>query len=280
VEGRRAECHAKDSGADQGGQVITVKLMGGAGNQLFQFAFGLAQATRLKTLLQVDTDRLGGTRPFCLRQWCLYAPVPTVSGLRPTILEQGMPYNQALVDSIKDGDVIQGYWQSEKYFESVSRLMRAMNQFALLSDRVKSLAEQIKNCNSVALHVRRGDYLNEPHKSFHGILTQDYYNDAINKVYESNSNLKFFLFSDDPVWVREHFNGENITVVQPGTEAGDIYLMSLCKHAIIANSSFSWWGAWLGDQQEGRTVIAPAKWFSDTSGEDYRDIVPERWIKI
>lgn len=262
--------------------MIVVKLMGGAGNQLFQFAFGSAQAKRLKTLMRVDTSYLGGNRPLCLRQeqWCLFAPIPVTAGLAPTIRERGMPYDQALVDSIKDGDVLLGYWQSEKYIKSVSGEMRAMNQFALLSDRTKVIAEQIRNCNSVALHVRRGDYLKEPHKSFHGVLGQDYYTDAINKMYDSNSNLKFFIFSDDPSWVCEHFNGENITIVQPGREAEDIYLMSLCKHAIIANSSFSWWGAWLGDQQEGRTVIAPAKWFTDEAKQDYSDIVPERWIKI
>jgi len=260
--------------------MITIILQGGMGNQMFQYAMGLAQARRLGTNLILDASRLGGKRPFNLGQWCLSSLVLT-QRQEPTVIEQGMPYNQGIVDSIKDGDVLQGYWQSERYFEGVkTELKQIFNPFAPFNESDALLMDKMENTNSIAVHVRRGDYLVEPHKSFHGVLSDFYYGDAITRIWDRvGLDSQFFIFSDDMEWVKKYINGQNIHYVAPGRESRDIYLMSRCKHAIIANSSFSWWGAWLGEGAPHRCVVAPNKWF-DQGQEDYSGIVPNRWERI
>jgi hypothetical protein len=262
--------------------MITSILMGGMGNQMYQYAMGLAQATRLGVPLQIDATRLGGNRPFSLTQWTLPS-LTTTTRLQPTVQEHGMAYNPYMFDVIKDEDVLQGYWQSEKWFANLPPdFLRNMFVPSFpLSERAEKLRAQITgHSDSCFIHVRRGDYLREPHKSFHGILSGDYYSEAVKQVYRDAPEAQFFLFSDDGEWLDNAGVLPCATRVKPGREAEDIYLMSLCKHAIIANSSFSWWGAWLGDKQPNRTVIAPQKWFTDEAKQDYSDIVPGRWIKI
>jgi hypothetical protein len=260
--------------------MITVKLMGGMGNQMFQYAFGLAQARRLWVGLQLDTTVLGGHRPYQLQQWGI--DVPLVERITPTIREQGMPYNPKLVEQIKNGDCLEGYWQSEKYFESIRINLRTVfSPKDGPSIRAEALYSDITKPNSVAVHIRRGDYLLEPHKSFHGVLGWEYYKAGMNYIRERVENPKFFFFSDEPEWVREHFYtdfslGEQI-VVESGLEAEDIYMMALCSHSIIANSSFSWWGGWLGNNQD-RIVIAPKKWFN--TDIDTSDLIPDRWVRL
>lgn len=252
--------------------MITIQLLGGHGNQLFQLAFGLAQAKRLGVKLQLNTSKLGGHRVYNLDQWQIQTPVVPYQ-IDPTVREQGMPYNPTLADSIKNGDVIQGYWQTEKYFESVEAELLALRPRVTAN----ALLENIFNImQPVAVHVRRGDYMREPHASFHGNLGMDYYREGMKYIYDRVRHAKFFIFSDDPQWARENFDG--CTIVEPSEEASDIQAMSFCKGGIItANSSFSWWGAWLG--KKDRIVVAPKNWFQ-SKDEDARDIVPERWVRI
>lgn len=255
--------------------MITIKLMGGMGNQMWQYAFGLAQARRLGVELQVDTSHLGGKRPLALNQWQI--ELNLVERQMPTITEQGMGYNQELVNRIKDGDVLQGYWQNEKYINSIEEDLR---EFVFVPRASINRSLKLLNSNSVAVHIRRGDYLQEPHKSFHGVLSLKYYLDAFTRIWDERGlDAQFFIFSDDTEWVKKEFGSERFIFMPSKLEAEDIYLMSLCKHAVIANSSFSWWGAWLGDGKENRIVIAPKKWF-DQANEDYSGIVPDRWVKI
>jgi glycosyl transferase family 11 len=251
--------------------MITMLLQGGHGNQLFQWAFGMAQAKRLGVKLQLNTSKLGGARPYSLNQWTA-EKIEVPYYVEPTVREQGMPYNPTLANSIKNGDVIQGYFQSEKYFTGIEADLVA------LRPRVtnNALLENIFNTfQPVAVHVRRGDYLREPHKSFHGNLGLDYYREAMRYVSNRVRRAKFFIFSDDPQWCRDRF--DTCTIVEPTEEASDIHSISLCKHSIIANSSFSWWGAYLG--KKDRVVVAPKNWFQSME-EDARDVVPERWTKI
>jgi len=261
--------------------MITTKLIGGMGNQMFQFMMGLAQANRLKTKLQLDVSLMGHARPFQLGQWRV--PINLCTPQVTTIHEQGMGYNQTLNYSVKDGDVLQGYWQSEKYFSDFERMevRKMFRPVGLPSERAKSLYNGLTDDGAVAVHVRRGDYLIEPHKSFHGVLGTEYYQKAFDYVKGRVLNPRFFVFSDDPEWCRTYFKGffDDIVVVEPGREAEDIHLMAHCKNAIIANSSFSWWGSWLGEWQKNRIVVAPEKWF-DQAKEDTKDIVPDRWVKL
>jgi hypothetical protein len=160
-----------------------------------------------------------------------------------------------------------------------------------MSEQSYEVARDIKlyGERSTFLHVRKTDYLEkgDPHTS----LGKDYYAAAIAKVREKCKDAKFFVFSDDPGWCRKEFpdfqvvdhnkpGGRYFGSDMPGKEHEDIWLMSLCRHGVIANSSFSWWGAWLGDEQEDRVVVAPRQWFGPKLAHlDTKDLVPERWTK-
>ncbi len=251
--------------------MITVKLMGGMGNQMFQYACGLSQATRLDTGLQLDTTLLGGKRKYVLDQWSLMEA--TCIGMTPTVHENGMQYNRDINERVKDGDCLHGYWQSKKYFEHVQGDLRK-----IFIPRHRPTLRLIPGGDSVAVHVRRDDYLVSPHKEFHGLLPMSYYESAMNHIRQRIDNPKFFIFSEDVEWARQNFTSPDVMIVPRGQEAEDIYLMSLCQHAITANSSFSWWGAFLGDHKTDRIVIAPSQWFQDAH-TDYTDIVPDRWLR-
>ena len=145
------------------------------------------------------------------------------------------------------------------------------------------MAAEIAACNAVSLHVRRGDYAADPVvTSMHGLCPLDYYDRAVEYVLGRVSDPAFFLFSDDPDWVREHLKlrGSVSVVDHNGPDSGseDLRLMSLCRHHIIANSTFSWWGAWL-DPRPDKLVIAPKRWFADES-LDTSDLLPAGWVKL
>lgn len=134
---------------------------------------------------------------------------------------------------------------------------------------------------SVCIHIRRGDYVENPHTNqVHGILPVEYYAKAIQMIRDSLNSPSFFIFSDDPKWLREQaiFKGMNIISNTKNKDWEEMYLMSQCSHHIIANSSFSWWGAWLAENPD-QIVIAPKKWFNDESFER-TDKIPDDWIRI
>jgi glycosyl transferase family 11 len=256
--------------------MITSVFMGGMGNTMFQLAVGLAQARRLNTTLQLDVSLLGGKRKYVLDQWNLPGDITTVTGVTPTVHENGMGYNRDINERVKDGDCLYGYWQSKKYFEKITAFIYA--SFIPKQYATPRAVEFYPTGNSVMLHVRRDDYLVSPHKEFHGLLSMSYYESAMSHIRGRVDNPKFFVFSEDVEWARQNFTSPDAVVVPRGQEAEDIYLMSLCQHAITANSSFSWWGAFLGDDQPNRIVIAPSQWFQD-SRTDYSDIVPDKWLR-
>ena len=145
------------------------------------------------------------------------------------------------------------------------------------------LMAKIESCHSVSLHVRRGDYASDPvFLAMHGLCPLDYYERAVKHVSERVSDPVFFLFSDDPDWVRANLNvhGTVEVVDQNGPDAGseDLRLMSRCRHHIVANSTFSWWGAWLNGGAP-KIVVAPQRWFADESMNAV-DLIPEAWVKL
>ena len=144
------------------------------------------------------------------------------------------------------------------------------------------LFEQIKNSNSVAVHVRRGDYVSKPkYRKILYVCRKKYYENALNFISERVENARFFVASDDPKWVRENFEGKNITFMEPSGHFEDFYLMSQCRHAVISNSTFSWWSAWLGEMRDhNRIIAAPDVWFTPQSKINFSDIIPNRWIKL
>ncbi len=177
---------------------------------------------------------------------------------------------------------LKGYWQSEQYFIDVGDLIRT--EFTLRDSPDKyscEIAAQIKHTTAVALHVRRTDYISNPraHK-YHGVCTLDYYYQCIQLVLEKHPRVHLFVFSDEPDWVENNLQIDNpMTIVsRPDKEHEDLWLMSLCEHFIIANSSYSWWGAWLS-RNPNKTVFAPRRWFSGKSIVN-RDLIPGNWQKV
>lgn len=179
---------------------------------------------------------------------------------------------------------IDGYWQSEKYFADIAETIR--DDFRIESwvdPRARAIAGQVLGSESVSLHVRRGDYVTDPRTNqAHGTCTIEYYQEAARQIAGRVSRPHFFLFSDDPGWV-----GANLKLDHPatlvsqqlsGNQYDDLRLMSLCRHHIIANSSFSWWGAWLNPRPE-KIVLAPRRWANDPNWDD-RDLLPASWVRV
>jgi hypothetical protein len=178
-----------------------------------------------------------------------------------------------------------GYFQSEKYFlKHRKRIVDNLRSLNSKSGEVKSFEHLIRSFSvSAALHVRRGDYIsNENANKIHGFSGLEYYLRSIKFLKKNHTGIKFFIFSDDIRWCKNYFTGSNFIFIESAKliDADEIYLMSICNHNIISNSSFSWWGGWLNENKK-KTVIAPKKWFSDDSIEKHAgDIVPEEWLRL
>jgi Glycosyl transferase family 11 len=276
--------------------MITTMLQGGLGNQLFQYAMGLAASQSLRTELQLDISRLNGGSPYRIFNLDLFEGVArhkVVYGSTPTFNEPNFRYSPYTILDIKDGDVLYGYWQSEEHFRAVTPLIfRALRPAQpmpqLFFPWAKDLIEKAGNA-SCFLGIRRGDYLRK--QEFHGVLPVEYYNKALRLIHNMTGvSPQVFVFSDDMDWCKQELVlNYPVTVVGSffptigkvkGREDADLYLMSLCKNAVIANSSFHWWGAWLGDfKKQPRVVVAPKQWFTDPS-VDSSTVVPERWIRL
>jgi hypothetical protein len=173
-----------------------------------------------------------------------------------------------------------GYWQSEKYFLSVKQEVLDSFSFERLAKSCKTseILKLIENTNSISIHVRRGDFLMEEEK-FGGICTLLYYEKAISEIEKQVESPVFFIFSDDMKWVRENIlipNPHYIDWNQGKDSWQDMYLMSKCKHNIIANSTFSWWGAWL-NQSPQKVVITPSRFLNNI---DTPDLIPNTWITV
>ena len=176
-----------------------------------------------------------------------------------------------------------GYWQSEKYFQSHASAISVDFTFALpLTDKNVELAKQISEVQAVSLHVRRGDYINNiKTNAAHGVCSIEYYQAAIQCISNRVERPYFFIFSDDIAWVKDNLTMEMpcqyIDHNQGASSFNDMHLMSLCQHHIIANSSFSWWGAWLNPNPD-KIVIAPKRWF--TNSRNTSDLTPASWVNL
>lgn len=273
--------------------MITVLLQGGLGNQMLQYAFALSTAKRLGTELVLSTSRLQNDK---IRQYnlSLFQGVSErviEDWRKPTVYEGSLPYNPDIVRNMKDGDVILGYWPTEKYFEDIREEIakRFQPKQSLPAKALEGLAKiEAAGANSTMLTIRRTDYVQK--QDFHGVLPMSYYRDAIQYLRSHGVEPKIFVFSDEPEWCKANLDiGVPFDVVGTydmtththlGREDADLYMMGKCQHAITANSSFSWWGTWLTElERPNGIIIAPKQWFT-TNTLDWRDIVPERWIKL
>jgi hypothetical protein len=286
--------------------VITVVLKGGLGNQLFQFAIGRRLAVGRDTDLSFDLSWFGNELPNETPRSYALAPYEldvSLDGARhPSsrphartrigrflarrdellIKEKGQGYDPAVLDA-PDGSLLDGYWQSEKYFLDIASRVREELTLPNPPDAVNAnVLSRIEAPRSVGVHIRRGDYVTNPHThAFHGIPTVDWYRLAVDLVANRVSNVELFVFSDDPDWSEAHFRpGYPTTYIRHNGPAAheDLRLLAACSHHVLSNSSFSWWGAWLGERPS-QVVVAPSPWFRRASARA-RDVVPARWITI
>ncbi len=194
--------------------------------------------------------------------------------------QMNFKYTPDLFNNQSDIFYLNGYWQNELYFYEIKELL--LQQFTLKIEncsRDRQLINQMKIENSVAIHIRRGDYASSAStQAYHGLLSLEYYKKAIEQIIKNVSDPVFYLFSDDPAWCKDNFDFPfRFYVVSNNTrnDAEELILMSKCKHQIIANSSFSWWAAWLNKFQE-KVVITPKIWISNSLDNP----CPKEWIRI
>ena len=293
--------------------MIVVKLFGGLGNQMFQYAAGRRAAIRRQVPLALDlrwftTQGMRAPDIQALRIEVADAvdgpglpPVPaawTGSG-RSTrvrvelssrargwrVVAERLPgVFDASVLSAKDRSELVGYWQSEQYFADVAVELRSELRPRLPSSQwAAAVTAEISTTNSVSLHVRRGDFAAQgPSGGPHGTLPPDYYRRAMGHLDELLSDPVYFAFSDDPDWVVAHLRHPRLRPVSgtegSGTPVEELALMAACRSHIVANSSFSWWSAWLGDEP-AKQVVAPNAWFADPQLRS-DDIVPVSWLRL
>jgi len=185
---------------------------------------------------------------------------------------------------LRDNSYLIGYFQSQKYFEGLALEIRKLFTFGRPPSAAnRNMLERIAECPSVSIHVRRGDYVSVPKTSkYYRTCSLEYYQAALRIIRERVSDPTVFVFSDDPGWARENIKLADETIYVDHNDGPsafeDMRLMSNCRHHIIANSSFSWWGAWLNPSTE-KTVVAPRQWLSD-SAIDLRDLLPPEWTSI
>lgn len=207
-----------------------------------------------------------------------------VTPLRPRsfVLEPHFQYWDGIVDA-PSNSYLSGYWQSEKYFHEFGSQIRDDFSFPRVVDQTNAaLTQRIADANAISLHVRRGDYASDPkNTSVYHLCSLEYYRSAIQHLASRVDKPHFFIFSDDIAWVKENLLlafAHTWVANNSGRESfNDMRLMSQCKHHIIANSSFSWWGAWLNPHPE-KIVVAPKRWFANSTNSV--DLVPSGWERL
>lgn len=274
--------------------MIVVRYAGGLGNNLFQYAMGRSLEARGNEVFFDRQFIIGDPTKDTVYTYCLssFNVIEKFSKpIDPWVTEESLRFNPKYFNMIHG--TLNGYFQSEKYFLCIEdEIRKEVTLKAPVSDASAKIADSILHANnSVFLHIRRGDYLKPHNAAFHGVLTWDeYYKQAVEYICSNVDTPRFFIFSNDPQWCKENLCVPNGSIVDcngyqkdgyVGQEREDMWLMSLCRHGITANSSFSWWGAWLGDKQRPRIVITPKKWFAiNTPQTDSTDMVPDRWIRL
>lgn len=286
--------------------MIVTHIFGGLGNQLFQLAIGKAVAKTLGVELRMDTRYFDKPRPdiMCLKHFTDNTPEADRVGL-PAMRHDGiLKFLKAKLDcagfqvfketsmqfdpgfkNLADNTHLQGYWQSELYFDEFESYIQ--DQLSVVTpptlENKQVMLEQDK-CFPVSLHVRRGDYiLNAKFNAVHGSCDMDFYRRAADYIASKcDTEPTFFAFSDEPEWARENLKLDHKMriISHNGTEHNyeDIRLMSRCRHHIVANSSFSWWGAWL-NPDPAKIIVAPTHWFADPDLQN-NNVVPEKWIRM
>jgi len=284
---------------------VYVRLLGGLGNQLFQYGMGRALADARGAELVLDPRfilRKGCISGLAIDEFTIRArylteveaahfkePVWKLSRALRRQINPWLGYYHETMHSFdaaalaqSNAVMLSGFWQSERYFASHGHQLRTdlVLKNPLPSAAVK-LTVQMASSPSVAMHVRRGDYLTDPKALVkHGVTSAGYYQTALQLMIEKLGDVDLYVFSDDPDWVRTNIQHPNIIFVSDFDFSAeqDLWLISACQHQIIANSSFSWWGAYLNDYAN-KIIVAPQPWFDAIDLQD-SDVYPVKWIKI
>jgi hypothetical protein len=289
--------------------MIIVKIHGGLGNQLFQYAFGRNLAIKNKCELKLDLSFFDDQelRKYELDHFSItekqatpveigtlkkkqFSKINTIRGKfmqpgRYFIEEKSLLFDPQYLKSTNN-TYLSGYWQSEKYFsDAASQLKKEFVIKTLPSAANAEILDALKLSNAISIHIRRGDFQQDTHiNKIHGTCSLSYYNDAANIIAGKVPDPVFYVFSDDIPWAMENlkinYNSRFVDINDESSGIGDLRLMYNCKHHIIANSTFSWWGAWLNPNPD-KIIIAPKTWFSDPElNLQAKTIIPETWITI
>ena len=294
--------------------MVITRIYAGLANQMFQYAAGrrLAHVLGVELKLDISSFAYDKLRRYSLGAFNIQeniASLGEVTALKKVTIPQRLlaklrhrapgPGPRHIAEkhfhfdpevlTLHDGVYLEGYWQSEKYFADIAGIIR--REFVVKSPqsgKTKELAEMIASKESVSLHIRRGDYVADlKENKIHGVLSLDYYYRCIEKLTRIVRNPYFIVFSDEPQWAISNLSlSYPITFVEHDSnelsrDIEDLRLMSQCKHHIIANSSFSWWGAWL-NPRNAKMVIAPKQWFTKEGLMSMRvdDLLPNSWIVL
>jgi hypothetical protein len=280
--------------------MIICNLKGGLGNQMFQYACGRALSEKCNQQLKLSTESFKGDklRNYALGVFDIPAEVATkeeikkikypfgaLSKITHLIANKAFKKNRTVHYDPKQvvckKDIfLDGYWQTEKYFSEIRELLLKdlQPQNPLSKAAAEAQAAIQADPTATSIHFRRGDYVGN---KIHDTQDEEYFLRAISEAQEKIENPKLYVFSDEIDWVKKNINLPEGSVYVSSPEIQDheeILLMSKCKHNIIANSSFSWWGAWLNTNAD-KIVIAPKKWINRKES-DFRDTIPENWIRV
>ena len=285
--------------------MIIVRLQGGLGNQLFQYAAGKALAThlnkpfKLETITSLQKDK---RRNIALQQLQTnfelasrdevkqFLSFPKLYRHKPSVFSKfgkniySEPHFQFDKNffQLSDPVFLDGFWQSPLYFKNIeSGIRHEVTITPELRKKVVDKGKELEAKPSIAVHIRRGDFLDAKAAAYHGVLSAFYYEKAMGLITEKIPDATVYFFSDDVEWVKQNLalrKNAELASSPSNSAIEDFYLMTKCRHNIIANSSFSWWPAWLNANPD-KIVVAPKKWFVDSS-INTNDLIPSDWIRI
>lgn len=290
--------------------MIIVRISGGLGNQLFQYAFGQYVAKKIYTdvLYDIQTElKINNftTRTLALLNFNLKLNIATekdiskmryfqkgsfqrierkLTQLYPLInrkykVEKNF-HGESIMD-VRDNCYYDGYWQSYEYLDFDESFLKShiVLDCNLVKDKA-GLITEISNSQSVSIHIRRGDYISiKVNATIFHLCSLDYYFNAINYMNSLFTDIRYYIFSDDIEWTKLHFKGNQYHFMEANAPFEDLYFMSKCKHNIIANSTFSWWGAWL-NENPNKIIIAPKQWYVEKLNYMSDKLIPNTWIRI
>jgi len=277
--------------------MIISKISGGLGNQMFQYA--MAKSISIKTndtfKLDISFYPKQTLRKYELNLFNIEENIAKPENIITKIFRKiGLNFNNYYIEkeicnfdsnvfAYKDNIILDGYWQNEEYFRNIkNEIIKDFIPKNDISNEAKLYLKQIQEIeNSVSIHIRRGDYVQDSTTNInHGICSIEYYKKSISYIENKLENITYFIFSDDIAWCKENFDfiENKIFIENTKSAMDDLELMKNCHHNIIANSTFSWWGAWLGDYKD-KIVIVPQIWFTKPQWQD-KNIACKNWIKI